>query len=155
MILSLFILFHYRISVVADEALSELSPLSTPTRCLLWIMVKKCGKFDFIHIFPQILIMKNISSVVIKCNYLDQQSSDIKGTVKCNCWVSKGIEVPKQRPWLSFITVTSQWARWRLKSPASWVFTQLFIQAQIKENIKAPRHWPLCGPRWIPRTNGQ
>ena len=22
-------------------------------------------------------------------------------------------------------------------------FTQLFIQAQIKENIKAPRHWPL------------
>ena len=33
------------------------------------------------------------------------------------------------------------------------------IQAQIKENIKAPRHWPLCGEftgdRWIPRTNGQ
>ena len=31
--------------------------------------------------------------------------------------------------------------------------------AQIKENIKAPRHWPLCeeftGDRWIPRTNGQ
>ena len=57
------------------------------------------------------------------------------------------------------ITVTSQWARWRLKSPASSLFTQLFIQAQIKENIKAPRHWPLCGEftgdRWIPRTNGQ
>ena len=33
------------------------------------------------------------------------------------------------------------------------------IQAQIKENIKASRHWPLCGEftgdRWIPRTNGQ
>ena len=33
------------------------------------------------------------------------------------------------------------------------------IQAQIKENIKAPRHRPLCGKftghRWIPRTNGQ
>ena len=41
--------------------------------------------------------------------------------------------------------VTSQWARWRLKSPASLLFTQLFVQAQIKENIKAPRHWPLCG----------
>ena len=30
---------------------------------------------------------------------------------------------------------------------------------QIKENIKAPRHWPLCGEftddRWIPRANGQ
>ena len=30
---------------------------------------------------------------------------------------------------------------------------------RIKENIKAPRHWPLCGEfigdRWFPRTNGQ
>ena len=34
-----------------------------------------------------------------------------------------------------------------------------FIRAQIKVNIKAPRHWPLCveftGDRWIPRTKGQ
>ena len=35
--------------------------------------------------------------------------------------------------------------QWRLKSPASRLFTQLFIHTQIKENIKAPRHWPLCG----------
>ena len=27
----------------------------------------------------------------------------------------------------------------------SQLFTQPFIQTQIKENIKAPRHWPLCG----------
>ena len=31
--------------------------------------------------------------------------------------------------------------------------------AQIKENIKAPRHWPFCreftGNRWITHTNGQ
>ena len=58
-----------------------------------------------------------------------------------------------------FITMTSQWAWWRLRSPASRLFTQPFIQTQIKENIKAPRHWPLCGEftggRWIPRTNGQ
>ena len=41
----------------------------------------------------------------------------------------------------------------------SLTITQPFIQMQIKENIKAPRHWPLCGEftedRWIPRTNGQ
>ena len=41
----------------------------------------------------------------------------------------------------------------RLKSPASRLFTQAFIQAQIKENIKAPHHWPLwrefTGDRWI------
>ena len=43
------------------------------------------------------------------------------------------------------ITLTSQWLRWRLKSPASRLFTQSFIQTQIKENIKAPRHRPLFG----------
>ena len=43
------------------------------------------------------------------------------------------------------ITMMSQWARWRLKSPASRLFTQPFIRAQIKVNIKAPRQWPLCG----------
>ena len=47
----------------------------------------------------------------------------------------------------------------RLNSPASPLFTQPFIRAQIKKNIKAPRHWPLCGEftgdRRIPRTNGQ
>ena len=57
------------------------------------------------------------------------------------------------------ITVTSQWARWRPKSPASRLFTRPLIQAQIKENIKAPRHWPLwgefAGNRWIPLTKGQ
>ena len=46
------------------------------------------------------------------------------------------------------ITLTSLLAQWRLKSPASpYIFTQLFIQVQIKENIKAPRHWPLCGTK--------
>ena len=34
----------------------------------------------------------------------------------------------------------------------------IVVQAQIKENIKAVRHWPLCGEfaggRWIP-TSGQ
>ena len=47
---------------------------------------------------------------------------------------------------------------WRLKSPASRLFTQPSTQAQIKENIKAPRHWPLwgefTGDRWMFRTKG-
>ena len=38
-------------------------------------------------------------------------------------------------------------------------FTQRFVRAQIKENVKAPRHWPFLGEstsdRWIPRTKGQ
>ena len=57
------------------------------------------------------------------------------------------------------ITMTAYWAQWYLKSPASRLFTQQFIQAQIKENIKAPHHWPLCGEftgdQWIPHTKGQ
>ena len=52
------------------------------------------------------------------------------------------------------ITMTPWWP-WRcLKSPASRLFTQPFIQAQIKETIKASRHWSLwgevIGDRWIP-----
>ena len=39
------------------------------------------------------------------------------------------------------ITATSQWAR--MKSPASRLFAQPFVQSQINENFKAPRHWPL------------
>ena len=54
----------------------------------------------------------------------------------------------------SAITVT-----WRLKSPAFRLFAQPFVQAHIKENIRAPRHWPLwgefTGDQWIPRTKGQ
>ena len=45
--------------------------------------------------------------------------------------------------WSFAITLTSKWAWWRHRSPASILFTHQFVQAQIKENIKAPRHWPL------------
>ena len=42
--------------------------------------------------------------------------------------------------------------------PRDCLLNRLF-KAQIKENIKAPRHWPLwgefTGDPWIPRTKGQ
>ena len=47
--------------------------------------------------------------------------------------------------YIGIITLTSSWPRWRLKSPASRLFTQSFVQTQMKENIKAPRHWPFTG----------
>ena len=38
------------------------------------------------------------------------------------------------------------------------VYSTVLYKAQIKENIKAPRHWPLWGEftddRWIPRIKG-
>ena len=46
---------------------------------------------------------------------------------------------------IASITLTSKWARWRLKSPALRLFTQPFIQALIKENIIARRRCPLWG----------
>ena len=44
------------------------------------------------------------------------------------------------------ITMTLSWVQWHLKSLVSRLFTQSFIQAQIKENIKAPRHWEGNSP---------
>ena len=35
--------------------------------------------------------------------------------------------------------------QWRLISPASRLLVQPFVQAQLKENIKALHHWPLLG----------
>ena len=44
-------------------------------------------------------------------------------------------------------------------SPASPLFAQLFVHAQIKENIKDPRHWLLCGEftgdRWLVTGNAE
>ena len=46
-----------------------------------------------------------------------------------------------------------------MSAMTSRLFTQHFIHAQIKENIKASRHWPLWGEltsdRLIPRTKGK
>ena len=61
---------------------------------------------------------------------------------------------------LQCVRYSLQWRHnGRLKSPALRLFTQLSIQAQIKENIKALRHWSLCGEfpgdRWIPRRKSQ
>ena len=35
------------------------------------------------------------------------------------------------------------------------IVTQPFIRAQIKDDIKAPRHWLCAINRSIPRANGQ
>ena len=62
-------------------------------------------------------------------------------------------------PWVVITHTALQWRRWRPKSRESLLFVQPFVQVQIKENIKAPRHWPLwgefTGDRWIPRTKGK
>ena len=69
-------------------------------------------------------------------------------------------------PQISF--AVSYFRRWKLHTSLQWrhnerggvsnhpLIAQLLVHAKVKENIKAPRHWPLCGEftgdRWIPRT---
>ena len=49
----------------------------------------------------------------------------------------------KRKTWN--ITMKSQWAPLCIKSLASRLFPQALVQAQINENTKTPRHWPLWG----------
>ena len=53
------------------------------------------------------------------------------------------------------ITVMSLWVRWHLKSPASRLFAQPFVEEQIKETSKLciTRHqWPVDSPHKGPVT---
>ena len=49
------------------------------------------------------------------------------------------------------ITLTSWWPRWLLKSPASRLFTQPFIQSSASLAFV----WGIHRDRWIPRKKGQ
>ena len=79
------------------------------------------------------------------------------------CWESIGYcynsNLVKMAPLSLYCITVMSWVRWRLKLLASRVFAQSFVQVQIKENTKAPHHWPWLGEstgdRWIPLTKGQ
>ena len=53
------------------------------------------------------------------------------------------------------ITMTSEWARWRLKSPASRLFTQPFIQRKHQSSAFMLLCGEFTGDRWIPPTKGK
>ena len=83
------------------------------------------------------------------------------------------IELTMTNLWLSYVvTFVSSWEKRTqdhyndviMGAIASQITSltivySIVIPTQINENIKAPRHWPLCGEftgdRWIPRTNGR
>ena len=61
----------------------------------------------------------------------------------------------------TYITVTSQWVRWRLKSPASRLFAQGFFRALIKRKHQSSaslaivggiHRWPVDSPHKGPVT---
>ena len=120
-----------------------------------WVMCKwDFTRFDFVWnnpiVQPKVIIIR-ISSLVMKTGTLLLLQLFIMCFAQeryIHIW-NKGIThhgIPGELgPLLLTHSLTSQWPRWRLKSPASWLFTQSFIRVQIKKNSKAPRHWPLCG----------
>ena len=78
--------------------------------------------------------------------------SDIDRRVQCKIFSADSTKMNLVGCTECCSAVTSWQARWRLKPPASPLFIQMFVQAQIKENIKAPRHWPLWGEFTVDRN---
>ena len=124
----------------------------SPNSPRLMFLFVDCATVNKVYLILSYLILSYLStllSVPGRSSLLVTSSSACSLQARCSTQDHTGI--------IAFcITVTSLWARWRLKSPASRLFTQPFIKAQFKENIKAPRHWPLwgeiTGDQWIPRT---
>ena len=91
--------------------------------------------YNFLDSWLQFSVIKSQQS------FLKRKSNLKMSSAKCRPF-SVEFDVFK---YLNVITVTSYWAQWRLKPPSSRLFTQALVQAQIKVNIEAPRHWPLWG----------
>ena len=106
-----------------------------------WFVSWRCIRINVSHMYAPLVI----SYILYPCNYLIKRSSR-KEFQKFNKQFKKLVNVIDHVYSINVvITVTSYWARWRLKSPASWFFSQSSVQAQIKEIIKDPRHRPLWG----------
>ena len=58
-----------------------------------------------------------------------------------------------------FITKTSPFTPWRVKSQSIPLYVKRFVKEYIKANIKVPRYLPFVGEttggQWIPFTQGQ
>ena len=95
------------------------------------------------HSCPTAVIWHHPRQFVIVLNNVrrirDQLSHCTIDQIEANAGLEDDRRCKLQCQW--YITMTSWWARWRLKSPASPLFTQPFNRAQIKENIKA--RWSL------------
>ena len=80
-------------------------------------------------------------------------------TGRCEVMIDNNCDPCDQGFLYIYVLGVNESLRWRHNGRDGVSNHQPRDQAQIKENIKAPRHWPLCGKftgdRWIPHTNGQ
>ena len=72
--------------------------------------------------------------------YFDGQRAEV---VEDGLHGANGIAMSHDGGWVKYITMTSQWASWHPKSPTTRRFIQLFVQANIKENVKVRVTDPL------------
>ena len=110
------------------------------------------------HITMKSRRLKSLATVLFVYQLVQASNREISGHL---WWDSTSITRNYLCAW------TSRWPHYTdiimgvmaSQSPDLPLFTQPFIQVQIKKNIKVPRHWPLCGEftgdRWIPHTNGK
>ena len=134
----------------------------------LWFIVTKCADCLSINVFYFYYVDGSLFGVWQPPLAMYVPMSEVRiPPVQHRLWdglsgankLSTGHRAWLRRQILDGITVTSKWTRWRIKSPASRLFIQRFIQGTYQSNIKTPLHWPLwgevTGDRWIPRTKGQ
>ena len=106
----------------------------------------------FCGLVPCHLYQATVTDLKIGYNYMKSTGTPSSKELK---WLHLKTGHPDINSWDTNLVITKStkvmvlhciiWARWRLKSPASRLFAQPFVQAQIKENIKVPCHWPLWG----------
>ena len=91
--------------------------------------------------YPELIGRSNRAQLV---GCMHQHFNILKGREVCNQQQQKGGQ-----------SISYHWSWWSHYNDV----IMSAIQAQTKENNKAPRHWPLCGKftvdRWISRTKDQ
>ena len=114
----------------------QIGPMLAPWTLLSGLWTHLIGRV-YIKI-EAVLILKQFLCVLVEDSHLRTDPACVGG-VQDTCPGNGGT----WRLWRNIIRMTSQWTHWCLNSPASRLFTHPFVEAHIKENIKAPRHW-LC-----------
>ena len=127
------------------------------SRIWLILFIKRCVFRSIIMHYLMFYLIK-ISGPMCKCGFIITLMS--KRYTSSYMWK---VLMRWIQHWFTCMYVSLQWRHNERDGvsnhqPDNCLLNRLF-NAQIKENIKAPRHWPLwgefAGNRWISRTKGQ
>ena len=172
--------------MLAIEYLAGVAQLNCGDTCEIWMRFKECNRYfceitnfaygeiderSFSNPHPMIFIklFRRLGNIVLDslgriinhvhclCHLYSHWFSSLFYSQRLNDDIDLGQSCPMQ--WLVAWHYLSEMASQITSVSIVCSTIYSFIRAQIKENIKASRHWPLCreftGHRWIPRTKGQ